>query len=168
MINKKFPVAAGFLFSSILLLGACGNDEQVTEPVTEEASETNDGVEDANPEGGLSEENIGGEVFGFTDFELDVDYPDQDDALTVSYEEDKDLVEAEYEDKVANEVLEGNDAFDKIEPLLAELELTEDMSEEDVISKVTEVFNIDSNFESIEIEVTYPEGTDKEYQASGN
>ncbi|RLQ90487.1 YusW family protein [Planomicrobium sp. Y74] len=168
MINKKFPVAAGFLFSSILLLGACGNDEQVTEPVTEEASETNDGVEDANPEGGLAEENIGGEVFGFTDFELDVDYPDQDDALTVSYEEIKDQVEAEYEDKISNETLAGNEAFDKIEPLLAELELTEDMSEEDVISKVTEVFNIDSNFESIEIEVTYPEGTDKEYQASGN
>lgn len=167
MVNRKFPVAAGFLFSSILLLGACGNDEQVTEPVTEEAADY-DGVEDANPEGGLAEENIGGEVFGFTDFELDVDYPDQDDALTVSYEEDKDRVEAEYEDKVSNEVLEGNDAFDKIEPLLAELKLTEDMSEEDVISKVIEVFNIEPDFESIEVEVTYPEGTDKEYQASEN
>lgn len=168
MINKKFSVAAGFLFSSTLILGACGNDEQVTEPVTDEASQTNDGVEGANPEGGLAEENVGGEVFGFTDFELDVDYPDQDDALTVSYEEDKDRVEAEYEDKVSSEVLEGNDAFDKIEPLLAELELTEDMSEEEVINKVTEVFSIESNFKSIEVEVTYPEGTDKEYQASGN
>lgn len=168
MINRKFPVAAGFLFSSILLLGACGNEEQVTEPVTDEASETNDGVEDANPEGGLAEENIGGEVFGFTDFELDVDYPDQDDALTVSYEEIKDQVEAEYEDKLSNETLAGNEAFDKIEPLLAELELTEDMPEEDVISKVTEVFSIEPDFESIEVEVTYPEGTDKEYQASGN
>ncbi|RAZ80867.1 YusW family protein [Planococcus halotolerans] len=167
MINKKFPLAAGFLFSSVLLLGSCGNEEQVTEPVTDEASDY-DGVEDANPEGGLAEENVGGEVFGFTDFELDVDYPDQDDALTASYEEIRDQVEAEYEDKLSNETLTGNDAFDKLEPLLAELELTEDMSEEDVISKVTEVFNIDSNFESIEVEVTYPEGTDKEYQASGN
>lgn len=168
MINKKFKVAAGFLFSSTLILGACGNDDQVTEPVTEEASQTADGVEDANPEGGLSEGNVGGEVFGFTDFDLDVDYPDQDDALDVSYEEDKDRVEAEYEDKVSNEVLEGNDAFDKIEPLLAELELTEDMSEEEVINKVTEVFSIESNFESIDVEVTYPGGTEKDYQASGN
>ncbi len=168
MINRKFTIAAGILFSSSLVLGACGNDEQVTEPVTDEASQTNDGVEGANPEGGLAEENVGGEVFGFTDFELDVDYPDQDDALTVSYEEIKDLVEAEYEDKLSNEVLEGNDAFDKIEPMLAELKLTEDMQEDEVISKVTEVFNIESDFESIEVEVTYPEGTEKEYQASGN
>lgn len=168
MINKKFPIATALLFSSALLLGACGNEEQVTEPITEDTSETNDGTEDANPEGSLAEENVGGEVFGFTDFELDVDYTDQDDALKVSYEEERDRVEAEYEDKVAGEKLEGNDAFDKIEPLLAQLELTADMSDDEVISKVTEVFSIKPDYESIEIEVTYPDGTDKEYEASGN
>lgn len=168
MINKKFPIATGILFSSVLLLGACGNEDQVTQPITEETTETNDGNADANPEGGLAEENVGGEVFGFVDFELDVDYPDQDDALQVSYEEDRDRVESEYENKLTNEDLEGDDAFDKIEPLLAQLELTADMSDEEVINKVIEVFSIEPNYESIEIEVRYPDGTDKDYEASGN
>lgn len=158
----------GLLFSSALILGACGNDEQVTEPVTNETSETADGVEDANPEGGLSEENTGGVVFGFTDFELDVDMPDQDDALKVSYEEDKDKVEAEYEDKASNEVLTGNDAFDKIEPLLSELEITAEMADDEVINKVIEVFSIDEGYESVDVEVTYPDGTDKDYEMTGN
>lgn len=168
MINKKFPITSAVLFSSVLLLGACGNDEQVTEPITEEEAGTSDGVEDANPGGGLSEENMGGEVFGFVDFDLDVDYPDQDDALQVSYEENRDAVEAEYENKSTNEDLKGDDAFDKIEPLLAQLELTVDMPDEEVINKVIEVFEIESNYESIEIDVEYPDGTDKDYEASGN
>lgn len=168
MINKKLPITSAILFSSVLLLGACGNDEQVTEPITDDAAGTNEGTEDANPEGGLAEENVGGEVFGFVDFDLDVDYPDQDDALQVSYEEDRDLVESEYENKLTNENLEGNDAFDIIEPLLAQLELTTDMSDEEVINKVIEVFEIESNYESIEIDVEYPDGTDKGYEASGN
>ncbi|MFD1029901.1 YusW family protein [Metaplanococcus flavidus] len=168
MIKKKFPIATGFLLSSILILGACGDDDQVTKPITEDATETSDGTEGANPEGGLAEENVGGEVFGFTDFELNVDYADQDDALEISYEEDRDLVRAEYENKLTDENLEGNEAFDKIEQSLAELELTADMPDEEVISKVTEVFSIEPDYESIEIEVTYPEGTDKDYEASGN
>lgn len=168
MSYKKMPIATGLLFSSMLILGACGNEDQVTEPITEDTSQSNDGVEDANPEGGLSEENVGGKVFGFTDFELDVDYPDQDDALKVSYDEEQDKVESEYEDKNANENLSGNDAFDKIEPMLAELKLTADMADEDVINKVIEVFSIEPDYESIEVDVTYPDGTDKDYESKGN
>ncbi|WP_251047592.1 YusW family protein [Planococcus sp. ISL-110] len=167
MISKKNTITTGFLFSSALFLGACGNEDEVTKPITEEAIDY-EGVVDANPGGGLEDENIGGEVFGFTDFEVEVDYTDQDDALQASYEEDRDLVEAEYEDKISNEVLAGNDAFDKIGPLLAQLELTPDMADDEVISKVVEVFSIEPDYESINIEVTYSDGTDKEYEASGS
>ncbi|OHX52682.1 hypothetical protein BB776_02055 [Planococcus salinarum] len=57
MISKKIPIATGFLFSSALLLGACGNEDEVTQPITEEAIDY-EGVEDANPGGGLEDENI--------------------------------------------------------------------------------------------------------------
>lgn len=154
-------------FSPALLLGACGNDDEVTQPITEEAIDY-EGVEDANPGGGLEDENIGGEVFGFTDFELEVDYADQDDALKVSYEEERDLVEAEYENQVTDEEFTGNDAFDKMEPAFAELGLTADMADDEVISKVMEAFSIEPDYESIEIEVTYPDGAEEEYEASGN
>ncbi|MFD1032539.1 YusW family protein [Metaplanococcus flavidus] len=137
MIKSKIPTAAGFLFSSALLLGACGNEDEVTQVISEEAIDY-DGVEDANPGGGLEDENIGGEVFGFTDFELEIDYIDQDDAISISYEEDRDLVTAKYENQVTDEELLGNEAFNLIGAALAELE------------------------------VTYPDGTDKVYEASGN
>lgn len=167
MIIKKTPIATGLLFSSALLLGACGNDEEVTQPLTEEAIDY-DGVEEANPGGGLEDENIGGEVFGFTDFELQVDYPDQAEALQVTYEEDRDAVNAVYENTITDETFEGNDAYDLIADPLAELALTADMDDEEVISIVIEAFEIEPEYESIEIEVTYPDGTDKEYAASGN
>lgn len=168
MIFKKTPVATGILFSSMLLLSACGNEDEVTEPITDETSQPADGVEDANPSGGLSQGDVGGEVFGFVDFDLDVDLPDQDDALQVSYDEDRDKVEAEYENKSTNENLQGNDAFDKIEPLLAELQLTADMADDEVINKAIEVFSIEGGYKSIDIEVTYPDGTEKDYEARGN
>ncbi|WP_238942574.1 YusW family protein [Planococcus beigongshangi] len=168
MIFKKTPVATGILFSSMLLLSACGNEDEVTEPITDETSQPADGVEDANPSGSLSQGDVGGEVFGFVDFDLDVDLPDQDDALQVSYDEDRDKVEAEYENKSTNENLQGNDAFDKIEPLLAELQLTADMADDEVINKAIEVFSIEDGYKSIDIEVTYPDGTEKDYEARGN
>lgn len=167
MIKKNNMIATGFLFSSALLLGACGNDDEVSQVITEEAIDY-DGVVDANPGGGLEDENIGGEVFGFTDFELEVDYADQDGALQLSYEESRDLVTAEYENTVTDVILEGNEAYEAIAPALAELELTADMADDEVILKVLEEFDIEPDYESIEIEVTYPDGTDKEYTASGS
>ncbi|ANU23112.1 YusW family protein [Planococcus donghaensis] len=164
---RKNAIATGLLFSAVFSLGACGNDDQVTDTVTEDAVDY-EGVVDANPGGGLEDENIGGKVYGFTEFELEVEYTDPEEKLKVSYEEDRDLVEAEYENSSAEEMLSGNNAFDKIEPFLAQLELTPDMSDEDVISKVTEVFDIAPDYESIEIDVTYADGTDKEYESSGN
>lgn len=167
MIVVKTPIAIGFVFSSALLLGACGIEEEVTQPVTREAVDYQ-GPVDANPGGGLEDENIGGKVFGFTEFELEVDYSDQDNALQVVYLEDRDRVEAGYENKVANESLSGNDAFDKMKPLLMELQLDVDMANEEVISQVIEVFSVNQDYESLELEVTYPNGNEKEYEASGN
>lgn len=167
MINRKKPIATGVLFSSALFLAACGNDDEVTQVLTEEAIDY-DGAVEANPGGGLEDENIGGEVFGFTEFELEVDYTDQDDALEVSYEEDRDLVRAEYADNVLDETVEGNDAYDIIAPALAELELTSDMADDEVLAKVIEAFNIEPDYEAITIDVTYADGTDKEYEASGS
>lgn len=165
LIKKKFPITSAILFSSVLLLGACGNEDEVTQPATDE---TTDGGTETGTEGGNADGTAGGEAFGFVDFDLDVDYPDQDDALQVSYEEENDRIESEYENKLTNEDLEGDDAFNKIEPLLADLQLTSDMSEEEVINKVIEVFGIESNYESIEIEIEYPDGADLDYEARGN
>lgn len=171
MIFKKKAPLATLLFSSALVLAACGDETEVEEPVSEEApqeaNETNP-PDEARTGGGITEENIGGGTFGFTDFDLDVDYPDQDDAVNISYEETRDQVDAEYENKLTDTDVEGNDAMDEIEPAFSGLELNSDTPDDEVISKVIEAFSLEDGFESFELEITYQDGTEKEYKQSGN
>lgn len=171
MIYNKKNALASLLFSSALLLAACGEDEQVTQPVNndnQEQSSDTGGTENASPEGGLDQESVGGETFGFTEFDVNADFPDMDDMIEISYEEDRDKIEAEYKNKMTNADLAGNDAMDEIEPGLSQLELTTDTADDDVIAQVIEAFGIENDFTEIEVEVRYPDGTEKEYQQNNN
>ena len=172
MIFNKRNTLMPLLFSSALLLVACGNDEQVTEPVNNEnqmePAEPGGGTEDASTEGGLDQNAIGGETFGFTELDVNVDFPDMDDMIEISYEEDRDKVEAEYKNQMNETELAGNDAMDEIEPGLSQLELTPDTPDDEAISQIVEAFGIEDGFTEIEIEIRYSDGTDKEYKQSGN
>lgn len=171
MIFNKRNIVMPLLFSSALLLAACGDDEQVTEPVDNESQEQPadpGGTENASPEGGLDQDSIGGETFGFTELDVNVDFPDMDDMIEITYEEDRDKVEAEYKNQMTETDLSGNDAMDEIEPGLSQLELTTDTPDDEVITQVIEAFGIEDGFTEIEIEVRYPDGTDKEYRQTGN
>src|SRR5690606_38421152 len=171
MTGNKKNLLAPILYSSVLLLAACGDDEQVTEPVNNDnQGQPADagGTENASPEGGLDQNSIGGETFGFTELDVNVDFPDMDDMIEINYEEDRDKVEAEYQNKMTETNLSGNDAMDEIEPGLSQLELTTDTPDDEAISQVVEAFGIDSGYTEIEIEVRYPDGTDKEYKQTGN
>lgn len=169
MIFKKNAVPAALLFSSVLALAACGNADEVEEPVSNENTEKPaNSSTDSSPGGGLDEESIGGKTFGFTEFSLDVDYPDQEDALDVSYDEDRDQVEAEYENKLTNTNLAGDDALDEFSQALSSLKVDVDTPDDQVIKSVIEAFEIEDNYKSIEIEINYPDGTEKEYRANGN
>lgn len=171
MISKKRTALAPLLFSSALLLAACGDDEQVTEPVnngTQEQPTDSGGTENASPEGGLDQDSIGGETFGFTELDVNVDFPDMDDMIDISYEEDRDKVEAEYKNKMTKADLSGNDAMDEIEPGLGQLELTPDIADDEAIAQVIKAFGIEDGFTEIEVEVRYADGTEKEYKQTGN
>lgn len=171
MIFSKRTILAPLLFSSALLLAACGDDEQVTEPVNNDSQEQPadaGATEDASPEGGLDQESISGETFGFTEFDVSVDFPEDDDMIEISYEEDRDKVEAEYKNQLTETDVSGNDAMSEIEPGLSQLELTAETTDEDVISQVIEAFGIEEGFTEIEIEIRFPDGTEKEYQQTAN
>lgn len=171
MTGNKKNLLAPILFSSMLILGACGDDEQVTEPVNNENQEQPadaGGTENASPEGGLDQNSIGGKTFGFTELDVNVDFPDMDDMIELNYEEDRDKVEAEYKNKMTETDLSGNDAMDEIEPGLSQLELTTNTPDDEAISQVVEAFGIEDGFTEIEIEVRYPDGTEKEYRQTGN
>ena len=143
-------------FALPLALAACGDDEEVTQPVTDDASE-----ETSAPE---AEGTSDGKTYGFTDLSVEVDMPDQDEALDLSYEEERGQVEAEYENKIDGVDLTGDDAFNEMEQGLSQLNLTPDTPDDEVISQVVEAFGIDPGFKKIEIEVDYADGSDKNYE----
>ncbi|MFC4713175.1 YusW family protein [Planococcus dechangensis] len=170
MIRNKKMIVTALLMSSTLALAACGSDDEVTQPVTDDApTETEapeeESTEDASPSGGVSnDDDVGGETFGFTELSVDVDMPDEDDAIDISYEEDRDSVEAEYENKIDGVDLSGDDAMNEIQDALSQLDITADTPDDEVISQVVEAFGIDAGYKKIEVEVTYPDGTDKDYE----
>lgn len=170
MTYKKSSLLTSLLLSSTLILAACGGgEEEVTEPVGEQA-QTDQPVstDDASPGGGIGEDNIGGEIFGFTEFELNVDYPDQEDAVNVRYAEDRDEITAEYVNQTTDANLSGDDAMNEIEPAFGQINIDQETPDEEVISQVTEAFGIEDNYSSLEINVRYPDGSDKQYEASQN
>lgn len=163
MIFNKKNALASLLFSSALILGACGDDEQVTQPVNNDNQEQP--AETGNTDTTSSEF---GETFGFTDFDFNVDFPDMDDMIEISYEEDRDQIEAEYKNKMTDTDVSGNAAMDEIEPGFSQLELTAETPDADVIAQVIEAFGVEDGFTELEIEIRFPDGTEKEYQQNGN
>ncbi|WP_211655099.1 YusW family protein [Planococcus alpniumensis] len=168
MANHKKMIFPVLVMSATLALAACGDDEEVTQPVTDDASEETaapeaESADDASASGG-TEVTTDGETYGFTDLSVEVDMPDQDDALDISYEEERGRAEAEYENKIDGVDLMGDDAFNELEQGLSQLSLTPDTPDDDVISQVVEAFGIDPGFKKIEIEVDYADGSDKNYE----
>lgn len=169
MITHKKMIFPVLVMSATLALAACGNnDEEVTQPVTDDASEETtapeaESTEDASPSGG-TEGTTDGETYGFTELSVEVDMPDQDDALDLSYEEERGQVEAEYENTVDGVDLTGDEAFNEMEQGLSQLNLTPDTPDDEVISQVVEAFGIDPGFKKIEIEIDYADGSDKNYE----
>jgi hypothetical protein len=168
MAHKKTRLLPVLIFSSVLVLGACGESDEVNEPVGNESqTESAPKNADASPGGGTDEDSIGGETFGFTEFSVEAGYPELDDAISIEYEEDRDNVSAEYKNRFTEDDLSGDDAMQQMEPSLQKLELTPDIAEEEAITQIIEAFGLEEGYENIEVEVRYPDGTEKEYKSSG-
>lgn len=139
------------MLSSALLLGACQSDGESTVDTTNNDT-SNDIVDNKT---GENPAKLPGGEYEFTKFELEVDYPDQAEALDVNYEEEKDSTDAEYKSVAEKIDVKSNEAMAQLRPLLQKLELKEDMTDEEIITRVTETFNIEDNYTSIEVDVTF-------------
>ncbi len=98
----------------------------------------------------------------YIDFELDVKY-DNDQDYEVDLELDNNRVEAKIEDDLNGVEIEGDEAFDEIFPLVEQLTIDLDTSKEDVITQVIDVFDLPSDYNQFELEITFKDGTKKEY-----
>lgn len=152
MTIKKTSIIASLVLFSTLILGACGNTAEVTTDTTNNDS-SND-IEYSK----TGEDPADIFLFEFKKFELEVDYPNQEEAIDVNYEEKKDSTEAEFE-SIADDVdATSDDAMAKLRPLLEKLELKEVMKDEEILTQIIKAFNIEDNYTKIEADITWDNG----------
>lgn len=141
------------LLFSLFLLQGCNNApvEQDDDHVTN--SETNNKNKKT--------EN----VFNFTSFDLDVDYTNNK-SYEADYDNDPNGVEATIQDEIANKTLKGDEAFQQLSPIFEQLKFDKTTPNEEVISEVLKVFNLNNNFTKFDLDVEFQDGTEKEYQTA--
>ena len=159
MTFKKSKIVASLILSTALL-GACGDKDEITKDVTN--NNTSNDIEDDAPGEDPADT---GESFGFKKFELEVDYPDQEEAIDVNYEEKKDSTDAEYRNvDDDNADVTGDDAMAKLRIFLGNLKLKEDMSDEEIINQIVETFDIKDNHTKIDVDITWFNDKKKEIE----
>ena len=99
----------------------------------------------------------------FAEFNLDVDYSPTE-KYEVSFEKDVEGFEASIEDQINNENYNGNEAYDKINPILEKLTFDATTPNEQVIEEVLSAFGLNSNYAEFELDVLFSDGTQKEYR----
>lgn len=99
----------------------------------------------------------------FSEFNLEVDYTPTE-KYDASFEKDVEGLEVSIEDQMNDEKLNGDDAFDKLNPLLESLTFTKDTEDQAVIDEVISVFGLDPAFAEFDLEVLFNDGTSKEYR----
>ncbi|MFE4522901.1 YusW family protein [Cytobacillus firmus] len=134
---------------SVLLLTAC-NDDKVENP-PENAPDENQNNETSNEA-----------AFNFTNFDLEVEYKDNK-TIDVDYENEKNGMEAAYLDDLADEKLTSDEAMEKLTPIFEGLSFDQNTENQEVINQVKDAFSVDDNYQTFELEVKFPDGTEKEY-----
>lgn len=147
-----------FLLTVPLIVGAlygCNKDEvkniSVDAPVEEDAAQqVNENATEINS-------------FAFTQFSLDVDYS-ATESYEVDYENKTSGMEAELEDDRNNEKLRGDQAYTKLEPLFKQLTFDSTTPNDGIIEQIIAVFHIAEDYQSIEVEVKFVDGTEREFK----
>lgn len=157
---------------SLLLLAACGDEnDDVTNPPenapTEGTADNNDTANNGTTNNGDTANNNavtnGNNTFDFTHFSLDVDYSATQD-FEVDYENEQSGVEASYEDEINNEKLYGNDAYSKLEPTFQSFTFDQNTADDEVIAEVLQAFDLGDDYQKLELEIRFTDGTEKEYR----
>ncbi|OCA90145.1 hypothetical protein F7984_03920 [Pradoshia sp. D12] len=170
---KKLSLIMCMCVLTVFAAGCNNNDDaqkdnQANDNQTTENNNANDTATDNNNANNQATDNNTGtntndSAYSFRDFDLEVKYENNKD-YEVSYENDNDGVEASIEDDRNNERVNGNDAVDRLNPIFKKLDIDSNTSQDDVISKVISAFELDDNYQAIDIDISFNDGTEKEYR----
>lgn len=159
MKTSKYKILSATLLTSALVLGACGgnNNDEPEENVPngtvvnpEEDSTVDETLTDENPEN----------EYGFTNFDLHIDTPDNSDAVVAQYNVETE--EAVYINMHAASSLKGDAAYALLQPIFVELQPMKDMSDEEVIQRVASAFEVDE-YTKFDLKIEYEDGETKTY-----
>ncbi|WP_053346548.1 YusW family protein [Peribacillus butanolivorans] len=146
-------------FAAMLVMAGCGEDnDEVKNPPVEE----NENQAETNSETGT--DNNKKLPFTFNDFQLEVDYAGNDNEYEAEYDAMGAQTEASIDDQLNKHEVHSDEAMEELTPILEKLTFTKDSSDDEVIQDVTKAFNLKDDFEEFDLEVTYDDGTKKEYK----
>ncbi|WP_274310338.1 YusW family protein [Solibacillus daqui] len=142
-----------FLIVVSTLLVACGNKEKANN-VPDNAAVEQNSINTTAPADA---------PFNFTHFELEIEY-DKDISYDVSYEKEKNGIEVKIEDELNKKMIQGNEAMDTLLPIFKSFTFDATTDSDVVIDEVLQKFGQPNNFKTVEIEITFADGTKKEYR----
>ncbi|MFE4351510.1 YusW family protein [Peribacillus butanolivorans] len=146
-------------FAAMLVMAGCGEDnDEVKNPPVEE----NKDQAETNSETGT--DNNKKLPFTFKDFQLEVDYAGNDNEYEAEYDAMGVQTEASIDDQLNKHEVHSDEAMEELTPILEKLTFTKDSSDDEVIQDVTKAFNLKDDYEEFDLEVTYDDGTKKEYK----
>lgn len=99
-------------------------------------------------------------------FDLEVDYPDLDDAYVLEYEKANDGLDIDITDKLTDreyDTTDDSEAFEAILPAFEKLDFDENTPDEEVAQQIVDAFGFKENYEKIELEVDFSVGGEKEF-----
>ncbi|WP_391119610.1 YusW family protein [Psychrobacillus sp. L3] len=142
MKMQKYSIYGSALLVIALLLGACGDKEKVKSASTVDEEKSD---------------------FGFQSFDLEVDTADHKEAIEASIEIKGSTIEAEYVNRIEPKKLKGDKAYDEMLPMLKKIDLSKDMTKDDVIKKVSKAFDVE-DYTKFDLEVEFSDGKQKVYK----
>ena len=158
MKTTKYKLLSATLLTSALILGACDGNNDETEEIVPNGNVVHP-EEDNTVDESLTDENPESE-YGFTNFDLHVDIPNNPDAVVAQYNVKSE--EALYINMHVASNVQGDAAYALLQPIFIELQPMKAMSDEEVIQRVKSAFEIDE-YTNLNLEIEYEDGETKTY-----
>jgi len=167
-----------------MMLAACGTDnadEAVPEAEAETETETTESTETGNTTGtdsdsgtpvksqaadgtGQNEMRKKMQELDYTEFELEVEYNNDEEYEAQLEHKSDDSVVASYEDDMNGVRKEGIEAFNDLYPLVEQLKLTPSSNQEEEIKKVLSTFSLPDDYTDFSLELRFSDGTKHEFE----
>lgn len=152
-----------FLLISAMVMTACGGEDENSK---ENSNQSNVDVESQEAMSTMNDMVKKMEELDYTSIDFDVIYDDKE--FEGEIEKDDNLVESEFYDPFNSVNERGPAAFDAMFPIVKDLKLGQDMTDEEAIAISVEAFSIPDDFLKAELQVTFKDGTEKTYEVKMN